>query len=79
MGIEGVNSNNKSPFYIVYILASLLATDVHFKDENLKYASSMVKEIDAILDKWKPYFEYLYELLGIEANYKAIFKKITDN
>ncbi len=77
--IKGINGNNKSPFYISYILASLLAADIHFKDFNLKYAASMVKEIEEVLNEWKSYFEYLYEILGIETNYKETFEKIIGN
>lgn len=69
--IKGLNANQRAPFYVSFLLLSLLSTDHPFADHSLSYAATLARELDAVLAKWKPSFGYLYPDLGIPADWRG--------
>ena len=70
-GIKGLSANQRAPFYVSFLLLSLLSTDHPFADDSLSYAATLACELDAVLAKWEPSFGYLYHELGVPGDWRS--------
>lgn len=68
--IKGLDASQRAPFYVSFLLLSLLSTDHPFADDSLSYAATLARELDAVLAEWEPSFSYLYPDLGIPADWR---------
>lgn len=69
--VKGLDANQRAPFYVSFLLLSLLSTDHPFADRSLSYAATLACELDAVLAKWEPSFGYLYHELGVPGDWRS--------